>query len=71
MRNPNRINMYMELLTRIWKEFPDLRFGQLLANMLGFIQQETQKDIFFIEDEEFFATFTKWYKEMKGDNNNV
>lgn len=71
MRDINRIDMYMELLTRIWKEFPDLRFGQLLANMLGFIQQEAQKDIFFIEDEEFFATFTKWYKGMKGENKDV
>ena len=71
MRNPERIDRYMNLLTQVWKEFPDLRFGQLLANMLGFVQQEAQKDIFFIEDEEFFATFTKWYKEMKGDNKNV
>lgn len=68
MRNPERIDMYMELTRRIWKEFPDLRFGQLLANMLGYVQQEAQKDIFFIEDEEFFAIFTKWYKEMKGEN---
>lgn len=71
MRDINRIDMYMELLTRIWKEFPDLRFGQLLANMLGFIQQETHEDIFFTEDEEFFAAFVKWYHEMKGENKDV
>lgn len=67
MRDINRIDKYMELLTQIWKEFPDLRFGQLLANMLGSIQQETQKDIFFMEDAEFFAAFMRWYKGMKGE----
>lgn len=71
MRNPGRIDMYMELLTRIWKEFPDLRFGQLLANMLGYIQQENNVDIFFLEDEQFFISFVKWYKEMKGDLEDV
>ena len=65
-RDPKRIDKYMELLTQVWKDFPDLRFGQLLANMLGFVQQQTKTDIFFLEDEEFFKVFEDWYRQMKG-----
>lgn len=34
MRDPNRIEPYMQVLTAIWKENPDLRFSQLVLNVL-------------------------------------
>lgn len=33
MRNPERIDVVMWLLTKIWKEQPDTRFHQLVHNL--------------------------------------
>lgn len=49
MRNPERIDTFIDAVKEIWKEAPDLRFGQLVSNLyfgLG-------RDIFYVEDDEF------------------
>ena len=33
MRNPQRIDELMRLLTEIWKMYPDLRFNQLIDSL--------------------------------------
>lgn len=66
MRDPNRIDIYMERLGNAWKDYPDFRFGQLLINLLGSVQKEVGMDLFFVEDEEFFTTFEKCYNKMMG-----
>jgi len=56
-RDINRINPFLEDLGKMWKEMPDLRFGQLiyvLADKLG-------RDIFFPEEAE-------WLEKMKEPN---
>ena len=35
MRDPARIDRILIKWERIWKQYPDLRFCQLLENMLG------------------------------------
>lgn len=35
MRNPERINPIMAKLDAAWQQCPDLRFGQLVLNILG------------------------------------
>ena len=68
MRNPDRIDKYMERLGNIWKDYPDFRFGQLLMNLLGDVQEEVGMDLFFVEDPEFFEAFEKCYKRMMGED---
>lgn len=43
MRVPNRIEPFLEELGKLWKEFPDWRFGQLVYNLFG-------SDPFYLED---------------------
>ena len=57
MRDPKRIDSYMERLGAVWKKYPDFRFGQLLMNLLGAVQEEVGMDLFYVEDEEFFCCF--------------
>lgn len=60
MRDPKRIDRFINELRAVWHQFPDWRFGQLMSNMLGAFVGETKKDIFFPEDEEMFAFFRKY-----------
>ena len=34
MRNPQRIAPIMERLTKLWEKYPDLRFGQMVENII-------------------------------------
>lgn len=63
MRDIKRIDGYMKRLSGLWKKYPDLRFGQLLMILLGEVQLDLNRDLFFVEDEEFFTTFEKCFKE--------
>ena len=50
MRNPERIDIILELLKELWKKDPDLRLGQIIlkASQLGGWKQD---DVFFCEDD--------------------
>ena len=62
MRNPQRIDEVINALRDIWKSEPDLRFGQLMSNVLGEISQKNNLyDIFFPEDKDWL----KWLQEYK------
>lgn len=58
MRSPDRIDPFLERLGKVWKEVPDWRFGQLIANVL-LCQDE---DIFFLEEEETIKIFENYFK---------
>lgn len=52
MRDINRIDEVMSELTKIWKNNPDWRFGQLISNVIGEIKYKGNiSDIFFPEDD--------------------
>jgi len=57
MRDINRIEPFMKILTEIWLESPDLRFGQLINNMFSYIASD---DMFFPEDYKWLEAFKKW-----------
>ena len=61
MRDPKRINRILKLIKKIWNENPNLRFCQLIDNVL-----RLEEDIFYIEDEDFEKRFKIFYK-MKGE----
>ena len=53
MRNPDRLDSFYDELKEIHKNsFPDLRFGQTMHFMMGWIELEKKRDPFYIEDEE-------------------
>ncbi len=49
MRDPNRIDPFLEEVRKLWKKYPDWRFGQLVANAHRVFS--TNPDPFFIEDD--------------------
>ena len=50
MRDPNRIKLLLEKLEKVWMKSPDLRFGQLLENLIS-DRDHNSCCIFYLEDE--------------------
>lgn len=46
MRDPERIDRILKLISTIWYKYPDLRLGQLLFTFADFID-----DVFYYEDD--------------------
>ena len=67
MRNPDRIDNFIEKVRATWKEVPDWRFGQFMLNILGDMQARAKYDLFFMEDEDFFKLFDEVTKMYKGE----
>lgn len=65
MRDPNRIEPIMAELTEMWKKQPDMRLGQFLCNILGEADTVTNRDPFYVEDDEIIDLFKEipWLKE--------
>lgn len=58
MRNPNRIDDFCKELAKIWKtNVPDWRFGQLICNVFG----EMNEDPFFPEEDRMIEIFRKFF----------
>lgn len=67
MRDPKRMRKILGEIYRIWKKYPDMRFGQLVDNLFVYyimsIGESIPKDYFYIEDDRFFKyleTFTEF-----------
>lgn len=72
MRDPKRIDDFCDRLKEVWKQVPDWRFGQLMLNVLGDIQANTGRDVFFIEDPEMIQRLEELFnvsKNTEGDTN--
>lgn len=61
MRNINRIDLFLESIKEQWKKMPDIRFGQLICNILNL--KDTQ--LFYIEDDKFLELLDKDSKIIK------
>lgn len=62
MRDPKRIEPFLEELEVLWKESPDLRFGQLVYSLNHKICKDG--DVFNVEDE-------KYLKVIKDEKENA
>lgn len=51
MRDPNRIRPFLDELERVWMTNPDLRFGQLVENIVAGIEYPAANDVFVISDD--------------------
>lgn len=61
MRDPNRIYKFMNRLTALWAKYPDWRLGQFMMNILGIYHDQTGRDPFFPEDEEFMKVLEDYF----------
>ena len=58
MRNPNRIFNFCNQLATIWYDnCPDWRFGQLMCNVFGTLNE----DPFFIEEDRMIKIFKDFF----------
>ena len=64
MRDSNRIYKYCHELTEIWGKVPDWRFGQFILNMERACRVNEGKDVFYMEDEDFFKFMNEYLKEI-------
>ena len=64
MRDLNRIYRYCHELADIWSKVPDWRFGQFILNMERACRMNEGKDVFYMEDDEFFKFMNEYLKEM-------
>ena len=49
MRDPNRIPEVTKAIEKLWNQYPDWRFMQLICN----IQKAYGSDMFYVEDDKF------------------
>ncbi len=54
-RKPERIPKVIETLRKVWFQYPDLRLGQLLINVVP-----NGKDLFYIEEDELVELLNKY-----------
>lgn len=60
MRNTNRIDRILNEIRIIWKQYPDLRLGQLILNVIE------DPALYYIEDKELVELLKQTYlKELK------
>ena len=52
MRDINRIDPFLEEFGKFWKQNPDIRFGQLVSNIITRAFNEGEHiNLFYIEDD--------------------
>lgn len=56
MRNPDRIDEYLAVVEKVWKDYPDLRFSQLVLNVF-----RSPTD-YYLEDEDTLEMIKEVYK---------
>ena len=61
MRNPDRIDEILELISKIWHKNPDLRLCQLLGNCSALY------DLYYVEDDKLQDELIKYLKELNLD----
>ena len=62
MRDINRIDNILEEIKKVWKKNPDLRFTQLIVNVMS----ARGSDLYYTEDEKFIQMLKSFYD---GDKN--
>lgn len=58
MRDPNRIDIILGQIGIVWKQYPDLRLGQLIEVMKAYTDNPLV-DTFYIEDDELIQGLYK------------
>lgn len=62
MRDPNRIDTFMDELGKLWKEnCPNWRFGQLMSNVQR-VMKTHDDDMFYKEEDELLDYIKEFFK---------
>lgn len=56
MKDSNRIDILLERIKKIWKKYPDLRFGQFLCNCNNYTV------LYYVEDDQLIKILENFYK---------
>jgi hypothetical protein len=64
MRNPNRIYPFMNKLTELWMNYPDLRFGQFCT----MIANESPNSFFYLEEPEMEQILDRLIEKSTNSN---
>ena len=63
MRDPKRIDAFLERLGRIWKEeCPDWRFGQLIVNVF---EANSRGTVLFSEEDRMIEVFEGYFGRIE------
>lgn len=62
MRDINRIDRILKEIGTIWKQYPDLRLGQLILNVIN------DPALYYIEDDELVELLKQTYSNLKNSN---
>ena len=62
MRDVNRIRPFLEAVAEVWEKHPDLRFGQLVCDV---VTNETMR--FYMEDDEMLEAFQAFSKKAEDE----
>jgi hypothetical protein len=63
MRDPKRISNILALLSFVWRQYPDLRLGQLIDNAL--YNNGVPIDLFYVEDDDLESALMAFHKKYK------
>lgn len=61
MRDVNRIEPMLEELKCVWEQYPDLRLGQLICNIVP------EDKLYYVEDDMMLEQIKKWKKYREGN----
>ena len=61
MRDPDRIHTFLEQIEDLWKKNPDLRFGQIISNVLNIRNGQCDLDPFYIEEDKFIELIKDFF----------
>ena len=59
MRSSNRIPNILDSIQTIWSQYPDLRLGQLLGNVM-----RDYTYLYYVEDEDLIYELKKYYDSI-------
>ena len=59
----DKIHDFCVQLEKIWWQRPELRFGQMMINMLGAYLTETRRDAFYVKDEDLLKFFQEYMQK--------
>ena len=65
MRDPKRIRPFLQVLATLWEKYSDMRFGQLVDNIL--YCRHAGDSLFYVEDDTFLELIKKYMEETNAD----
>ena len=65
-RDVNRIQPFCDRLAKAWEKLPDLRFGQLMVNLMRDYEAEHGCDIFYLEEDEMIQIIERYCERFSG-----